>query len=163
MRIVITRNENHNQKARAVASSSLDREVAQRLADHDVRYTSGRQAVIDGMASSGGPLSASELHQHIGGSLPLSSIYRSLSVLEEAGVLAPHHGTKGLTRYELAEWLKGHHHHLVCIDCGTVEDVPVTDTHESQVDRVISEISSTAAFTPINHALEIEGRCARCA
>lgn len=146
-----------------MASTSLDREVEKRLAEHDIRYTKGRKTVVSTLASSDGPLSASELHEHASGSLPLSSIYRSLAVLEDAGVLAPHHGAKGLTRYELAEWLKGHHHHLVCIECGSVEDVHVTERQESQVDRVVDEISSAASFIPFNHALEIEGRCARCA
>lgn len=146
-----------------MANSALDRDVEKRLAEQEIRYTTGRQAVVAAMAASDGPLSASELQEQVDSSLPLSSIYRSISVLEEAGVLAPHHGAKGLTRYELAEWLNGHHHHLVCIDCGSVEDVPVTDAHESQVDKVIHEISSIAEFTPINHALEIEGLCARCA
>jgi Fur family ferric uptake transcriptional regulator len=141
----------------------LDREVEKRLDNHQVRYTGGRQAVVRALSGSEGPLSAAELQKRTGGDLPLSSIYRSLSVLEEAGILSPHHGTKGLTRYELAEWLKGHHHHLVCLDCGAVEDVAVPDHHESQVDEVVSAISSNASFTPFNHALEIEGRCARCA
>lgn len=146
-----------------MTNTSLDREVEQRLGTEGVRYTKGRRRVITTLAGADGPLSASELHEKIDRALPLSSIYRSLTVLEEAGVLAPHHGTKGLTRYELAEWLKGHHHHLVCIECGTVEDVDVTDRHESRVDEVVNEISSKASFTPFNHALEIEGRCSRCA
>ncbi|MGH8945691.1 MAG: Fur family transcriptional regulator [Acidimicrobiia bacterium] len=149
--------------AEVTTNSTLDREVEKRLGDHQVRYTKGRQAVVIALTGSDGPLSASELHERTGGALPLSSIYRSLSVLEETGILAPHHGTKGLTRYELAEWLKGHHHHLVCIDCGAVEDVAVADHHESQVDEVVTAISSKASFRPLNHALEIEGRCARCA
>jgi Fur family ferric uptake transcriptional regulator len=146
-----------------MASTSLDREVEKRLAEHHIRYTRGRRAVVSTLASSDGPLSASEVHEFASGSLPLSSIYRSLTVLEDAGVLAPHHGTKGLTRYELAEWLKGHHHHLVCIECGSVEDVEVNEGHEYKVDQVVNEISSAASFVPFNHALEIEGRCARCA
>lgn len=144
-------------------TTTLDREVDKRLGEHLVRYTAGRRAVIRALADADGPLSASELQERTKGTLPLSSIYRSLSVLEEAGVLSPHHGARGLTRYELAEWLKGHHHHLVCIDCGAIEDVPVTDRHESQVDAVVAAISSKASFTALNHALEIEGRCARCA
>lgn len=144
-------------------TTALDREIEKRLVEHESRFTTGRQAVVGALSRSDGPLSAGELYDRTGGELPLSSIYRSLSVLEEAGVLALHHGAKGLTRYELAEWLRGHHHHLVCIDCGAVEDVAVADHHETQVDEVVSAISSKASFTPLNHALEIEGRCARCA
>ena len=144
-------------------TTALDREVEHRLAEHQLRYTTGRQTVIEILARAEGPLSAAEIHDAADAALPVSSIYRTLSVLEGAGVLAPHHGTRGLTRYELAEWLRGHHHHLVCIDCGAVEDVAVAEHHETQVGEVVSAISSKAAFTPINHALEIEGRCIRCA
>ena len=140
----------------------MDREVERRLGEHDVRYTRGRRTVFAALAGADGPLSASELHERIEDSLPLSSIYRSLTVLEEAGVLAPHHGTKGITRYELAEWLRGHHHHLVCLECGSVDDVMVTDFDETRVGDVVAEISSRASFKPVNHALEIEGKCARC-
>jgi Fur family ferric uptake transcriptional regulator len=141
----------------------LDREVEKRLGDHDVRYTRGRRTVVSTLAGAGGPLSASELHDRTEGSLPLSSIYRSLTVLEDAGVLAPHHGAKGITRYELAEWLRGHHHHLVCLECGAVEDVMVTDRDETRVGDAVTEISARASFTPFKHALEIEGHCSRCA
>jgi Fe2+ or Zn2+ uptake regulation protein len=140
----------------------MAREVERRLADHGVRYTKGRRAVVTTLAKADGPLSASELRVAIG-SLPLSSIYRSLAVLEAAGVLVPHHSSKRLTRYELAEWLRGHHHHLICIECGSVEDVPAGGSHEVDVERVVKEMSATARFTPINHALEIEGRCRSCA
>lgn len=146
-----------------MTNNPLDREVESRLSQHDVRYTRGRRTVIKTLARAEGPLSASEIHEAAEAALPLSSIYRSLAILEENGVLSPHYGAKGLTRYELAEWLKGHHHHLVCIDCGAVEDVTVNDHHESQVGEVVEDISSKASFIAFNHALEIEGRCARCA
>ena len=144
-------------------TTPFDHEVETRLSNHEVRYTRGRKVIVGALAGADGPLSAAELHESLDGSLPLSSIYRSLAVLEDAEVLAPHHGAKGLTRYELAEWLTGHHHHLVCIDCGSVEDVEVASNHERQVERVVADISSKASFTPLNHALEIEGRCAQCA
>jgi Fur family ferric uptake transcriptional regulator len=143
-------------------NTSLDREVERRLSERAIRYTRGRHAVVAALAAADGPLSAAELHETVEGSLPLSSIYRSLTVLEEVGVLAQHNSAKGLTRFELAEWLKGHHHHLICVECGSVEDVLVAAQHESQVDRIVDEISRAASFTPANHALEIEGRCSRC-
>lgn len=142
--------------------TTLDREVERRLSERAIRYTKGRHAVVTALANAGGPLSAAELHEAVRGFLPLSSIYRSLTVLEEAGVLAQHNSAKGLTRFELAEWLKGHHHHLICVECGSVEDVSVEATHESKVERIVDEISRVASFTPLNHALEIEGRCSRC-
>lgn len=132
------------------------------MREHEIRYTRGRRTVIAALATAGGPRSAAELSEELGSSVPLSSLYRSLTVLEEAGVVVPHFASKGLTRYELAEWLTGHHHHLVCIECGRVEDVDIPKDYEAQVEAVITAVSKRASFTPTNHTLEIEGRCSRC-
>lgn len=146
-----------------MTTTSLDREIEKRLGDRDVRYTSGRRLVISALAGSDGPKSAAQLHAEIGSTVPLSSLYRTLAVLEEAGVLVPHFGAMGITRYELAEWLQGHHHHLICIDCGNVEDVALPGPYEAKVSAIVDDVGSMASFTPLDHALEIEGRCSRCA
>ncbi|MCP3996654.1 MAG: transcriptional repressor [bacterium] len=142
--------------------TSLDREVEQRLRDRDVRYTNGRRTVVNFLHSSSGPMSAAELHDVIGNDVPLSSLYRTLAVLEEAEIIVPHFGARDVTRYELAEWITGHHHHLVCVSCGVVEDVDVPADHESEVKEVVARIAALAGFRPSNHVLEIEGLCRRC-
>jgi Fur family ferric uptake transcriptional regulator len=146
-----------------VTTTNLDRQVERRLQDHDVRYTAGRHRVVAALAGSDGPRSAAELAGLVGTRVPISSLYRSLAVLELAGVIAPHFSQKGVARYELAEWLQGHHHHLVCIECGAVEDVSLSVTQETRVHGVVEEIAKSVAFAPVNHALEIEGRCGSCA
>lgn len=142
--------------------SNLDRDVELRLRRNDVRYTRGRRAVVHALADAAGPRSAAELHEVVSAAVPLSSLYRTLAVLEEAEVIAPHFGARGLTRYELAEWITGHHHHFVCITCGAVEDIDVSRDVEQRVDAVVAEISEMASFAPTSHVLEIEGRCRRC-
>ncbi len=142
--------------------ASLDREVEQRLRERDVRYTRGRRTVVNALADVMGPRSAAELNELIGDDVPLSSLYRTLTVLEEAGVVVPHFGARSLTRYELAEWIKGHHHHFVCVECGAVEDIDVPNRLEAEVGHVVAKIAELAAFDPSTHVLEIEGRCKRC-
>jgi Fur family ferric uptake transcriptional regulator len=146
-----------------VIKSTLDRQIELRLREHDVRFTTGRRAVVDALANASGPMSAAELSNELAPDVPLSSIYRTLTVLEVAGVVTHHLGAKGLTRFELAEWLTGHHHHLVCIDCGSVSDVEITPAKEESVRSLVSEIAAVASFEPTDHALEIEGRCVKCA
>ena len=146
-----------------MTKSNLERQVEQHLRDHDIRFTKGRRAVVDVLSRASGPMSAAELNEELGPVVPLSSIYRTLSVLEDAGVVANHLGAKGLTRFELAEWLTGHHHHLVCIDCGSVSDIDIPSSKEQSVRDLVSEIASSASFSATDHALEIEGHCARCA
>ena len=145
-----------------VTKTSVDRQVELRLRDHDVRFTKGRRAVVRAMTTASGPMSAAELSELLGPDVPLSSLYRTLAILEDAGVAVPHLGAKGLARYELAEWLTGHHHHLVCIECGSVTDVNVPVHREAGMRQLVSEISASAGFTPTDHALEIEGRCEGC-
>jgi Fur family ferric uptake transcriptional regulator len=144
-----------------VPTASVERQIESRLRDRDVRYTRGRRALIGALSSADGPKSASELFVELG--MPLSSVYRSLNVLEEAGVVIPHHGARGLTRYEMAEWLAGHHHHLVCVNCGSVEDIQIPQGHETRLTSIIRDVATAASFTPTDHSLEIEGRCSRCA
>lgn len=146
-----------------MTKSTLDRQIELRLRDQDVRFTKGRRAVVAALAGASGPMSAAELSQELAPDVPLSSIYRTLTVLDEAGVVTHHLGAKGLTRFELAEWLTGHHHHLVCVDCGSVSDVDIPDAKEKSVRSLVSEIAALASFQATDHALEIEGRCSRCA
>lgn len=144
-----------------MTKSTLDRQVELRLFEHEVRYTKGRRSVVTALSRAKGPLSAAELAGMV--DVPQSSLYRTLAILEETGVVAHHLGAKGLTRYELDEWLTGHHHHLVCVDCGSVTDVEIADENEQRVRKLVAEISSLTSFTPTDHSLEIEGVCARCA
>lgn len=143
--------------------SIQERQVEERLADSGIRYTGGRRQVVAALERAGGPLSAAELHGAMAGGVPVSSLYRTLAVLESAGVVVPHHSVKGITRYEIAEWLAGHHHHLVCIDCGAVEDVELPRTLENQLQRLVGQVSQMSAFSASGHSLEVDGLCTRCA
>lgn len=142
--------------------STVERQVGQRLAESGIRFTTSRRTVVGALGRGDGPRSAAELHGDLGGAVPLSSLYRSLAVLEDAGVLSPHHGTRGLTRYELAEWLTGHHHHLTCVECGAVDDVHLSPAGEQSLERVVDGITEAAGFGPTAHTLDIEGVCVRC-
>lgn len=146
-----------------MTAAPLHREVERRLVEHDVRYTPGRRAVVDALADSPGPRSAAELVDTMVDPVPLSSLYRTLAVLEESDVVVPHLATKGIARYELAEWLTGHHHHFICTSCGAVEDIELASADEKDVDALVDRIAAGAGFVPTNHELEIAGLCRECA
>lgn len=145
-----------------MAMAIKDRQIEERLADAGIRYTPGRRRVVAALERVGGPRSAAELHDEMGGKVPVSSVYRSLSVLEEAGVVEPHHGARGITRYEMAEWFAGHHHHLICVHCGAVEDIELPERLEVQLERLVGEVSGLSSFAAGRHSLEVDGYCARC-
>lgn len=141
-------------------NAELHEAVRRRLAEHEVRYTQGRQSLVTALVRLEGPESAADLHRRM--DVPLSSLYRSLTVLDEAGVLEKHHDADGLARFELAEWLTGHHHHLVCVDCGTVEDVELDADSEEVLHRVAMRAAAEAGYTQTGHNLEVEGLCGSC-
>ena len=143
--------------------SIQDRQLEERLSACGVRYTGGRRQVVTALQHSDGPKSAAELHAELAGVVPVSSIYRTLAVLEEAGVVEPHHSARGITRYEIAEWLAGHHHHLVCVKCGAVEDIALPKVMERQLERLVGEVSGLSSFSATGHSLEVDGHCPRCA
>lgn len=146
--------------ASPATTPELHEAVRRRLAGRDIRYTSGRRSIIDALAQVEGPESAAELRERM--EVPLSSLYRSLTVLDEAGVLERHHDVDGLARYELAEWLGGHHHHLICIDCGNVEDVHLDADSEGALDDLAARVGERAGYRVTGHNLEVEGVCPSC-
>jgi Fur family ferric uptake transcriptional regulator len=143
--------------------SIQERLVEERLTESGVRYTGGRRRVVAALERADGPMSAAELHEGLSGKVPVSSVYRTLAVLEGVGVVEPHHSAKGITRYEIAEWLAGHHHHLVCIGCGAVEDVELPESLEKQLERLVGQVSRISEFSSSGHSLEVDGLCTRCA
>ena len=145
-----------------MSTPTIDREVEIRLGEGGIRYTRGRRLVVAAMAQSPGPRSATDLHAEIGEAVPMSSLYRTLVVLEDADVVEPHFSAGGVARYELAEWITGHHHHLICVECGSIEDIELPKQYERRIHILVEQIGDLAAFAPTNHALEIEGHCQVC-
>jgi Fe2+ or Zn2+ uptake regulation protein len=124
------------------------------------RYTAKRRALVETLRRKGNPVPIPELADPRRG-LPQSSVYRNLAVLEQAG--AVHRVvTEEFARYELAEDLTEHHHHLVCRSCGTVEDFTVPTTFERQVTRAIDDVTRRTGFAPLSHRLDLIGTCRNC-
>ena len=127
----------------------------------DQRYTLGRRAVIELLASSGRPVSISEIEEVIP-ELPRSSAYRHLSDLQKAGVVRRIAASDEFARFELAEDFLHHHHHLLCSSCGRVIDVTPTPAFERTVARMVNELTDEQGFRATSHALDVIGHCANC-
>jgi Fur family ferric uptake transcriptional regulator len=143
------------------AVGEIHDEVKRTLAKHGVQYTRGRRAVIRALQMMSGPATAADIHADLDAA-PLSSLYRSLTVLNDMGVIRKHHDSDGLARFELAEWLGGHHHHVVCLNCGSVEDVSVDSRTETMLEGLATSLATAVGYEPSGHVLEIEGLCRHC-
>lgn len=143
--------------------SDVERMAGERLASAGVRLTSGRREVLRVLADSERPLTTGEIAERgASGNLALSSVYRNLAVLEVAGVVRRVAAVDEFGRYELAEEMTGHHHHLLCSVCGLVEDVTLPLGVERAVDRALAEAASAVGFEGTHHRLDLVGRCAAC-
>ena len=136
--------------------------VAERLNHAEARYTKRRRALVDVLANASQPLTVEEIQA--ASAAPQSSVYRNLTVLEEAHLV--HRLTNNnsdYARYELAEDLLGHHHHLACATCGTMTDIVLPNQLEADLDRVLALLARKQRFTIDGHRLDIIGTCATCA
>jgi Fe2+ or Zn2+ uptake regulation protein len=140
----------------------LEQAVEQRLEAEGFRLTPGRRSTVEALATMHGPRTAAEIHERVGSTVPLSSLYRSLAVLTDADVLSSQHGSDGIVRFELAEWFTGHHHHLVCTSCGTVVDVTPTADEEKAMEQIVRNMTRESGFEVSGHRFEIEGTCRAC-
>ncbi len=136
--------------------------LAGRLRVVGQRYTAGRRTLVDILNGAERPLALPDILA-AAPDLPQSSVYRNLSVLEQAGAVHRVHTSGEYARYELAEDLTEHHHHLVCTLCGDVTDVMIPARVERAVERATAEVASGAGFRLEGHRLDLVGRCGDCA
>ena len=132
-----------------------------RLRGIDQRYTSGRRAIVELIVSAGHPVSIGDIAAQLPG-LPRSSAYRHLTDLQAAGLIRRVAASDEFTRFELAEDLTAHHHHLLCTSCGKVTDVTPPVGFEQEVAGAVSHIAGTEGFEAHSHRLDILGLCAAC-
>ena len=141
--------------------AGLAHEVATRLAGVGQRLTGTRRAIVEALAKAEKPLSIPEILD-ADTSLAQSSVYRNLSVLENAGAVTRVVTTDEWARFELSEELTGHHHHLVCSRCGAVDDVRIPDDVETDLDRALGILAARAGFELQHHRLDLVGVCSKC-
>jgi len=115
-------------------------EVSDRIARAGQRPTRNRLAIVEALQASPRPLTIHEILD-AQPQLAQSSVYRNLVVLEQARTIRRIVTDHEFARYELAEDLTGHHHHLICVECGAVEDVDAPAGLERSVHSAAEQIA----------------------
>lgn len=123
-----------------------------------VRVTRQRSAIADALARLDGFTSAQDLHERLradGQSIGLTTVYRNLQALADAGQVDVIRDDSGENRFRLCS--DGHHHHLVCRHCGATVEVTA-----DPVERWARKVAAEHGFTEPSHTVELFGRCADC-
>jgi Fe2+ or Zn2+ uptake regulation protein len=135
--------------------------ASDRLRADGQRYTPRRRALVEVLAAADQPLTIPQLLEHRR-DLAQSSAYRNLAVLERAGVVHRIVTSDEFGRFELAEDLTRHHHHLICSSCGDVSDFTVPNQVEHELETALSKVARQAGFRARGHRLDLVGTCSGC-
>jgi Fe2+ or Zn2+ uptake regulation protein len=144
-----------------MATDDLHAVVEGRLRRIDQRYTAGRRAIVDVLIQAGQPVNIADIAARLP-QLPRSSAYRHLVDLQTAGVVRRIAANDEFARFELAEDLTEHHHHLLCVDCGNVIDATPPAEFERMVARYLRSLAEAEGFEPSSHRVDVLGLCATC-
>ena len=120
------------------------------------RVTKPRQEILNVLASH--PVTAQEIYDTLQKKyihVDLVSIYRSLELFTKLKLVHVIEFGENKKRYELADE-NNHHHHLVCNDCGNVEDITLDEN------KFTKELKINSQFKIDHHHLEFFGLCANC-
>jgi Fur family transcriptional regulator, ferric uptake regulator len=100
-------------------------------------------------------LSADDIYNTLVGEgfdIGFATVYRVLTQFEQAGLLIRHHFDNGRSVFELDQG--GHHDHIVCLQCGHVEEF-----YDAEIERRQEQVAEQHGFTIREHSLYLYGDC----
>jgi Fur family transcriptional regulator, ferric uptake regulator len=123
------------------------------------RDTRQRRAVLAALGQTGSFRSAQAIHTSIrqtGEKIGLATVYRALKMLSDSGEVDVVRDDTGEQLYRRCG--TSHHHHLVCVSCGTAVEV-----ESAPMERWAVKVGEAHGFSDVWHSLEVFGTCAPCA
>ncbi len=140
----------------------------EKLINGGYRMTIPRQVVLDALINASGHPSAEDIYFKVHDTYPdigLTTVYRTLELLVQMGIVSKFDFGDGRARYELYEDSKGsrHHHHLVCTNCSRIIDY--TDFIEDEIEllkRTEKGLSEKFNFKITDHVIHFYGLCDKC-
>lgn len=131
---------------------------AQSLKEMGLKATLPRRKILELFETSKvRHLSAEDVYRALIGEgldVGLATVYRVLTQFEQAGLLTRQHFETGKAVFELNQG--GHHDHLVCLQCGRVEEF-----FDAEIERRQNEIASARGFSLHGHSLALYADCVR--
>jgi Fur family ferric uptake transcriptional regulator len=130
------------------------------LKEHHLRLTGTRRALFELFLKDETPLSVSDILSTLGKvhiKVNKTTVYRELKCLQKKGIIGVVQLGDRKQYYELLA--RGHHHHLVCLQCERVEEI---DMDEAELFAGEQKVSRERGFTILRHSLEFFGICEKC-
>ena len=126
------------------------------------KLTPQRRAIVDTIVDSKGKhLTAEEIYEEVKKRCPeigLATVYRTILLLEEIGIVSRLHLNDGCSRYELVHSDERHrHHHLICNNCNAVIEV-----EDDLLEELECKIEKDYNFLIQDHSVKFYGLCSEC-
>lgn len=135
--------------------------IRRSLADSGFKWTGQRRKVISVFfQNSSRHMSAEEIYAVLQGqdkTIGLATVYRTLEIMVETGLVHKLEFGDGCSRYELSAGNEHHHHHLVCSGCGEIYEVALDLLEELE-----QKIELEYGFFISGHHLKFYGLCSKC-
>jgi Fur family ferric uptake transcriptional regulator len=129
------------------------------LRERSLPVTTQREQVAEVLFAAGGHLSVDDVEQLLRGRdlhVGKATIYRTLDLLSESGMIVQRDFGEGFRRYERVPG-HPHHEHLICLRCGKV-----VEFQNNRLERLKTLIADEYGFQHSHHRLEIYGACREC-
>jgi Fur family ferric uptake transcriptional regulator len=133
--------------------------AAKYLRDHDFKLTNQRKKIIEAIFATHDHFTADDLHDMLkqrGESVSKATIYRSLSLLCDSGLVESRDFGRGQLYYEHVLGHQ-HHDHLICMGCGKV-----LEFRNEEIEEIQRRIAKARGFTIEKHSLRVFGYCKAC-
>lgn len=129
------------------------------LRQNGLKYTKQREIILDAIYHSTGHFTPESLHKQIqevsDEKIGIATIYRTLSLLEGAGLVTTlSFGVSG-KKYEFGE--KEHHDHMICDNCGKI-----IEFCDDEIEKLQEKVAKAHNFKTTNHIMQIHGICNTC-
>lgn len=132
------------------------------LKEKGYRLTEQRLTILDIIIKNAGKhLNSQEIYDLVKEEHPeigVATVYRTISLLEEIGIIYGGDFGDGSIRYEVAKEHEEHrHHHLICIECGSIEEF-----EDDLLEQIENEIYKKKQFETTDHRVKFYGYCKKC-
>lgn len=136
--------------------------VKNKLKENGYKLTTQRRAVLNVILDrTGEHLSPEEIYDSVKIKYPeigLATVYRTLILFEQLGIVYKLNFDDGCSRYELNSGTADHHHHhLICLGCGKVIEVKL-----DLLENLEQEIEKQLKFKIVDHNVKFFGYCSDC-
>jgi Fur family ferric uptake transcriptional regulator len=150
----------HNFNDKTLQYQELLHKFKEILKSNRLKFTTQREIILKTLYDAENHLTPEALHRLIQQNYPqlkvgIATVYRTLSLLEDAQIVTSLSFGKDGKKYELGA--KEHHDHMICTECGEI-----TEFVDEEIEKRQEEVAKRFGFLMKDHSMQIYGICKNC-